>query len=254
MIFGMKINKLKKPALAVGCVAFWIIVWQILSTLSNKHLILKVPLPLDTFKVFIQICSSSDFWVIVLTTLCRIVLGFVFAVVLGILGSVLSSHSQIFKSFSSPILHLVRAVPVAAFIIVAWLWIPSKILPSFISFLMVFPIIWSHADAGLKSIDNNLIEMAKTFGMSKLDIIIKIKLPLVSPQLRTGCITGLGIAWKAGVAAEVISSPSGSIGALLSHAKTSINYEQVFAVTLMVVLLSLLLENLLKLIWKEQKQ
>jgi NitT/TauT family transport system permease protein len=94
--------------------------------------------------------------------------------------------------------------------------------------------------------------MAKTFGMSKFDVVFKIKLPLISPQLRTGCITGLGIAWKAGVAAEVISSPSGSVGALLSHAKTSINYEQVFAVTLMVVILSILLENLLKILWKEQ--
>jgi NitT/TauT family transport system permease protein len=90
--------------------------------------------------------------------------------------------------------------------------------------------------------------------MSKSNIAIKIKLPSISPQLREGCITGSGIAWKAGVAAEVITSPTGSIGSLLSHAKTSIDYNQVFAITLMVVILSLILENLLKLVWKEQKR
>jgi NitT/TauT family transport system permease protein len=253
MISGM-MNKFKKPALVVGSVAFWIIVWQLCGMSANQKLLLKIPLPLDTFKAFLVNCSSLDFWQIVLSTLCRIVFGFAFAVIVGLIGGVLADHFQWFKSLTSPLLHLVRAVPVAAFIVVAWLWISSRILPSFISFLMVMPIIWSHVDAGLNAIDNDLIEMASTFSMSKFKIATKIKLPLISPQLRTGCITGLGIAWKAGVAAEVISSPSGSIGALLSRAKTSINYEQVFAVTLMVVLLSLLLENLLKLVWREQKR
>lgn len=253
MISGMK-NKIKKPALAVGSILFWILFWHIGAAAANKKLMLKIPLPLDTFKAFIENCGSIDFWKIVASTLMHIVLGFLLAVIIGTLGGVTAGNSKLFKSFSQPILHLVRAVPVAAFIIVAWLWIPSKILPSFISFLMVLPIIWSHVDAGLASIDNRLVEMAGVFGMPKLKIIVKIKLPLISPQLRTGCITGIGIAWKAGVAAEVIASPTGSIGALLSAAKTSINYEQVFSITLMVVLLSILLENLLKILWREQKR
>ena len=215
---------------------------------------LKIPLPADTLRAFSENCTEPDFWLTVGASLAHILAGFLSAVVFGILFGVLSNQSLFFKSLFAPLLHIIRAVPVAAFIIVAWLWIPSKILPSFISFLMVLPIIWSHTEAGLHSIDEKLIEMAKVYGMKKAGITVKIKLPMISPQLRTGCITGLGIAWKAGVAAEVISNPSGSIGALLSAAKTQINYEQVFAVTLMVILLSLLLEVLLKLIWKEQKR
>lgn len=247
-------NKIKKPALAVGSIIFWIIVWHIGASAANNKLLLKIPLPLDTFKAFWVNCASLEFWIIVAATILHIILGFLTAVVLGIIGGILSEHSPLFKSLSSPVLHVIRTVPVAAFIIVAWLWIPSKILPSFISFLMVLPIIWSHVDAGLASIDKRLIEMAKVYGMPKVSIIFKIKLPLILSQIRTGCITGLGIAWKAGVAAEVISSPSGTIGALLSASKASIDYEQVFAVTLMVVVLSLLLEYLLKLLWKEQKR
>lgn len=252
-ISGMS-KKLKKPALAVGSIVFWIIVWHIGAVLANSKLLIKIPLPSETFKVFIENCSNADFWKIVLSTLLRIVAGFLTAVLIGTVGGLLAGHSQIFKSFSSPALHMVRAVPVAAFIILAWLWIPSKFLPSFIAFLMVMPIIWSHIEAGLKGIDEKLIEMAEVYGMSKFEVLSKIKLPLILPQLRTGCITGLGIAWKAGVAAEVISSPSGSMGALLSAAKSNINYEQVFAVTLMIVILSILLENILKFVWKEQKR
>jgi NitT/TauT family transport system permease protein len=253
MISGMK-NKIKKPVLVAGSIAFWIIIWYLVATIVNRKLLLKIPLPTDTFIAFIENCTNAQFWLAVATTLEHIVIGFLSAVIIGLIGGIIAGHSRVFEIFSSPLLHMVRAVPVAAFIIVAWLWIPSKILPSFISFLMVLPIIWSHVDAGLSCVDEKIVEMAKVYGLSKLDIIKKIKLPLIAPQIRTGCITGLGIAWKAGVAAEVITSPTGSMGALLSHAKTSINYEQVFAVTLMVVILSIILENLLKLLWKEQKR
>lgn len=253
MIFGMN-NKIKKPAFAVGSILFWIIVWHIGASEANKSLMLKIPLPSDTFRAFFENCTDANFWLTVAASLVHILAGFSVAVFLGILCGILSFQSLFFKGLSAPLLHIIRTVPVAAFIIVAWLWIPSKLLPSFISFLMVLPIIWSHTEAGLNSIDEKLVEMAKVYGMPKIKITLKIKLPLIMPQLRIGCITGLGIAWKAGVAAEVISNPSGSIGALLFAAKTEINYEQVFAVTLTVVILSLLLEILLKLIWKEQKR
>ena len=134
------------------------------------------------------------------------------------------------------------------------LWIPSRILPSFVSALMVFPIIWSHVDAGLAAVDERLTEMASVFGMKEREIMWKIRFPLMAPTLRTGCLTGIGIAWKSGIAAEVICSPTGSIGSMLQGAKAAIDYERVFAVTMMVVLLSLLFENVLKLVWKEQKR
>ncbi len=249
-----KLGKFKSLALKAAAVVFWIAVWHIGASAVNKNLMVKIPLPLETFEAFFENCTQLYFWQTVGTTLLNIIAGFLFAVVFGILGGLLAGHSKIFKAFSSPVIHLVRAVPVAAFIIVAWLWIPSRALPPFISFLMVMPIIWSHTQAGLEGIDEKLIEAARVYGISKKDIVLKIKLPLISVQLRTGCITGLGIAWKAGVAAEVISTSTGSLGALLSSAKSGINYEQVFAVTLMVVILSVLLENVLKLVWKEQKR
>lgn len=247
-------NKFTKPALAVGSVIFWIILWHLGAVAVNKRLMLKIPLPAEAFSAFFDNCGNIQFWQTVLISVLHILTGFLFAVIIGIAGGILSHRFFIFKSLSAPLLHLTRTVPVAAFIILAWLWIPSGILPSFISFIMVLPIIWSHTDAGLKATDEKLIEAAMVFGMSKTDIIFRVRLPLMSPQFRAGCITGLGIAWKAGVAAEVISSPTGSLGAMLSSAKSGINYEQVFAVTLAVVLLSLFFENLLKLVWREQKR
>jgi NitT/TauT family transport system permease protein len=252
-VSGMSVKK-QKPALAAGSVLFWIVLWHFGAAAINKKLILKIPLPLETFKEFVNSCGEVSFWKTVGVSVLHILLGFVIGAVLGVVFGLLSEKYYVFRVFTSPVHHLIKTVPVAALIILAWLWIPSSVLPSFISFLMVLPIVWSHTSSGVAAIDNKLVEMARVYSLSKKDIFFKIKLPLVSPFLRTGCITALSIAWKSGVAAEVISSPTGTLGALLNGAKTSIDYTRVFSVTLTVVLLSVIFETILKILWKEQKR
>lgn len=246
-------NRIKKLLLSAAAVLFWILVWSVLAFFANQKLLLKIPMPLDTLKAFCVGITTSRFWEAVTSSLLHIVSGFLFAVALGVLVGMLCGSNNLFKTFCSPLLHLIRSVPVAAFIFLAWLWVPNSILPSFISFLTVFPIVCSHIESGLSAVDNRLTEMASVMGMSRMGIIKNIKLPTVLPFLRTAMITGLGFAWKSGVAAEVICNPTGSIGALLSAAKLTIDYTEVFAVTLTIVLLSLLLENIIKLVWREKK-
>ncbi|MBO4338369.1 MAG: ABC transporter permease subunit [Clostridia bacterium] len=252
-VSGMQAKKLK-PALAAGSVVFWIAVWHFGASAINRSLILKIPLPYETLLEFLLECKTLSFWHTVLVSVLHILAGFLAGALLGVLFGFLSEKYYLFRVFSSPVHRLVKTVPVAALIILAWLWIPSSVLPSVISFLMVLPIVWSHTSSGIAAIDEKLVEMARVYSKTDREIFFEVKLALVSPFLRTGCITALSIAWKSGVAAEVISSPTGSLGALLNGAKTSINYPQVFAVTLTVVLLSAALEGILKLLWKEQKR
>ncbi len=246
-------NNLKKTFLAAGSILFWVLLWHIAASYANKNLLIKIPLPLDTVKEFLVCAKLSEFWVNVGNSLLHVVGGFLAAVILGLICGMLSGNSPFFKALTSPITHLIRAVPVAAFIILAWLWIPSGLIPTFIAFLMVFPIVWMQVETALLSVDKRLVEMAKVMGMDKRGIIKNIKIPTVAPAFRNACITGLGFAWKSGVAAEVICNPTGSIGAMLAHAKSNVEYNRVFAVVLTVVLLSLVLENIIKLVWREPK-
>lgn len=233
---------------------FWVAVWHVGAALANRTLLLKIPLPWETLRTFLRLCGEGGFWRAVGSSVGHILWGFLSAAALGTVGGVASNASGWFRRLAAPLLRLIRTVPVAAFILLAWLWIPSRILPSFVSALMVLPIVWSHVDAGLAAVDERLPEMARVFGMSRRQVLLYVRLPLMAPALRTGCLTGVGIAWKAGIAAEVICNPTGSIGALLQGAKVAIDYERVFAVTLMVVLLSVLFEYALKLAWKEQRR
>jgi len=246
-------NKVKKIISSIAAVVFWIAVWHILGIIANKNLLLKIPLPYDAVKAFVEAAGEAEFWQAVGTSLWHIAAGVVAALIIGGALGMLSGNVSFSKTLLSPLIHLIRSVPVAAFIILAWLWVPNAILPSFISFLMVFPIVFTHVEAGLLSVDNRLIEMARVMGMSRFGIIKNIKVPTVLPHLRIAAVTGLGFAWKSGVAAEVICNPTGSIGALLSDAKIVIDYPRVFAVTLTIVILSLILENIIKLLWREKK-
>ena len=246
--------KLKKALFTAGSIVFWVLLWHIAATFANKNLLFKIPLPLDTLREFLVCIKLPEFWGNVGTSLWHIVSGFVLAVVLGFICGLLSGSSTFFATLTAPLTRLIRAVPVAAFIILAWLWIPSEVIPAFIAFLMVFPIVWSHVETGLLSVDKRLVEMARVMGMDKKGIIKNITVPAVMPQFRVSCITGLGYAWKSGVAAEVICNPTGSIGAMLSNAKSNLEYARVFAIVLTVVLLSLVLENAIKVFWKEGRR
>ena len=221
-------DNLKKISASAVSVIFWVLLWHIAAKIANTRLLFKIPLPIDTVKELAISISEPIFWQAVGNSLWHIVCGFVLAVFFGLIFGMLSGNSKIFNIMTSPLSRLIRSVPVAAFIILAWLWIPSTAIPSFISFLMVFPIVWVQVETALLSVDNKLIEMASVMGMSYKDIVLNIKLPCVLPALRNSCITGLGFAWKSGVAAEVICNPTGSLGALLSNAKSNLEYQNCF--------------------------
>ena len=73
----------------------------------------------------------------------------------------------------------------------------------------------------------------------------RIYVPSILPYFMAGCTTGLGLAWKAGVAAEVLAMPRNSIGLQLYNAKVYLETSDLFAWTLVIILLSMLLEKLL---------
>lgn len=226
----------------------WVLVWQFLSMLIANNLIL--PSPISTIASFFKLANTKEFYISVLISLLRIITGFVIGALCGFFGGTLAAKNNIFKDFTAPVLQMIRAVPVASFIILAFFWFKSTILPVFITFLMVVPIVWSATETAILNVDIKYIEMGKVFGLSNLKIFLKIKLPLIFPAVISACLTSLGFAWKSGIAAEVICKPQNSLGGLLETSKTHLEISEVFALTAVVALLSLLLEISLKKIFR----
>ena len=108
-----------------------------------------------------------------------------------------------------------------------------------ISFLMVLPVLYANTLGGIRAADAQLLEMAQVFRIPAARRVRYVYLPQVLPYFRSACQAALGLCWKAGIAAEVIGMPDGSIGERLQQAKVYLNTPDLFAWTLVIVLVSL---------------
>ena len=239
-------NKINKVLRIILAIAFWIVIWEAASLLINDNLKLFLPSPTAVIITFFRLMTEFMFWKAVLLTLFRIVFGFTCGVIGGLIFGILTSNIKIFDILISPAMRIVRAVPVVSFIILAYLFINVNYLPIFISFLMVMPLVWQTVNDELTNFDTDLSEMAKIFNITGFKNLYYIKLTTISNKVITTMISGIGLAWKSGVASEVLCTPEISLGRNLYRAKGNINYDEVYAITLTVVILSILIEYLIK--------
>ncbi len=231
----------KRILTGLAAAAFWLAVWQGIAMLVAQELL--VPAPLVVLKTLFRLLSSPLFWQATGFSLLRVVSGFLAALVVGCAAALLTTRFSIARILLSPLLKIIRAAPVASFIILALVWVQTNWLPGFIAFLMVVPVVWNNLENGIRSIDGNLLEMAKVFHMGWIKTLIRVRIPAVMPYFLAACTTGLGFAWKSGIAAEIICRPALSIGRQLQDAKVYLETAEVFAWTAVAVALSILLEK-----------
>ena len=222
----------------------WLAIWQAVAIIISAEII--IPTPLSTLKALLSLAKTNKFYLAILLSLLRICTGFVAGVVVGFIGALLSDKFGLFSVIFSPVLKVIKAVPVASFIILAFYWFESSWLPVFICFLMVMPMIWSSVETALKGIDKKYLELAQVYRLDRIKTFFNIKLPFILPTFITTTLTALGFAWKSGIAAEVISKPTLSLGGMLQDAKIYISTPEVFAITSVVAIFSILLEKLVK--------
>ena len=240
---------LKKALWSAASVAFWILLWHF-EYLAVGQTIL-VPSPLSVFKRLFELCAESSFWLSVATSLLSVISGLFLGTVLGIILAVLTAKSPLLKNLFSPVLHVIKATPVASFIILAILWLSVENVPAFTAMLIVLPTVWANTEKGILSVDNDLLQMGKAFGLSAKEIFARITVPSVKPFFTAALNSAVGMAWKAGIAAEVICPHGKSMGAALHDSKIYFETVDTFAWTVAVIILSVALEKAL--LWMTSK-
>ena len=225
----------------VVAIIFWLGVWSFTAWRLDQPLLL--PMPHRVAVRLWELMRTAGFWSTVGASLLRVLSGLVLAVVLGCVLAVLTERYEWLNALLSPLLSLIRSVPVASFILLAVLWMGRDRVPVFIVVLMALPVVWSNVAAGIHTTDPALLEMARAYGFSRWRQLRRIWLPSVMPQFLSACRTALGLSWKAGVAAEVLTVPAQSIGRMLYTTKLNLEVEELFAWTAVVVVLSLIIEQ-----------
>ena len=211
-------NGTKYTGIRILAVLFWIAIWQFASMYLKQEILLASPV--SVVRKLFELIFSGNFWQSVGFSFVRIVTGFLLAVFLGIFLAVLAYWSKTVEILTAPVIAVVKSTPVASFIILCLIWIPSKNLSVFISFLMVLPVIYTNILEGIRQTDRKIL-----------------------PYFLSACRLSLGMCWKAGVAAEVIGVPSGSIGEKLYNAKIYLNTPDLFAWTIVIIVISFVFEK-----------
>jgi NitT/TauT family transport system permease protein len=225
-------------------VLFWLAAWHIAALLVGREIILASPGRVAA-RLF-ELAQTAAFWRSVAHTLARIACGFALAGLLGVALAALSAWKGFVFALVRPLISLVQSTPVASFTIIALIWVRASNLSVLVSFLMSLPIFYTGTLEGIRRVDGRLLEMARLFEIPRVRRFAAIYVPGVRPFLLSAATGALGIAWKAGVSAEVIGLPSGSVGQRLQQAKLYLETADLFAWTAVIVMLSASMEALLR--------
>ena len=235
----MKQTKKCRAGLLAAAV-FWLAVWQAAAMAIGQEVFLVSPI--QAAGTLMELLPQADFWQRVGFSAGHILLGFALGVVVSVLLAAAAERWAWVDTLLAPVIQLVKATPVASFIILALVWVSGRSLSILISFLMV--LLYSAVRTGIESADVQLLEMAQVFHLPLARRVKAIWLPAILPAFRQGCSVALGICWKSGVAAEVIGLPDGSIGDALYRAKITLSTGELFAWTFVIILLSAGFEKL----------
>ncbi len=245
-------NKILNWILKIGLpLVFWIGLWEVLSLLVSDRLKLFLPGPIQVFAKWFTVGFTPTYLEMAGITLLRILAGFLLGVIVGFLLGLLTHGLKFMDYIFAPAMKVVRSVPVVSFIILAFLFVNVNNLPIVISFLMVVPLIWQNVHDSLANIDKELDAVSRLYNVGRIKTLVQVKLPQILPEFFSSCVSALGYAWKAGVAAEVLCTPTKSLGHIIYSAKAALNFDEVYAATLTVVLFSIIIEVLLKYICKK---
>ena len=188
---------------------FWLGAWQLAAWGVGRELLL--PGPGAVVRSLISLAGTADFYLSAGATLWRVFLGLAWGTAAGTALAFLTHFFPWADAIASPAVRVVRATPVVSFILLVYLWVARSAIPWVIAGLMVLPVVWGSLTAGLDSMDGKLLEMGRAYRFSRWKLLRLIYLPALRPHFSAGLLTAFGLAWKSGVAAEVLCPPSRAI-------------------------------------------
>lgn len=227
-------------------IAGWLVIWQLLAFKLDNRILLTGPI--EVLRTLYADIQTAVFWRTCLNSLGHILAGFGLAFFMAAVLGILSGFCGLLEEILSPVIQFMKAVPVASIVVLVLIWTGSKNLAVIVVFLMVFPIIYFGFLSGIKNVDPKKLEMTEVFRFTWINRMIYLYRPALMPFVLAACKSALGMSWKAGVAAEVIGVPDHSIGERIYLSKIYLDTAELFAWTLVVILLSVLFEHLVLLL------
>ena len=240
-----------KHKIKIWAVIFWLLVWEILSLWIDNRIFLVSPI--EVLIRMKDLILTSSFWFSVLTSLFKIVGGFLSAYLLAMISAFLAYRHKRLEELITPLVLIIKSIPVASFVILVLLWTASKNLAIVIAFLMVYPIVYENCLKGLNNIAKEKLELDHAYRLSNYARYRYIYLEGLLPFLESSLYIAIGLAFKAGIAAEIIGLPEYGLGTLLYESKLYFATSDLFSYTIVIIIISLFTQKIFLYLFKIMK-
>ena len=244
-------SKTERRLLGILSAAIFLVIWKIASFRIGTDIIL--PAPETVLLRLLQIIISPEFRQAVGATSLRTLYGLAISFILGFSAGIACGMNRRADALLSPIIAIARTTPVMSVILLAMIWFKTDMVPVFVGILMIFPILTVNVRQGVKGVDKKLLEMGEVYGLNRLEVLREITIPSVVPFVLAGLRSGIGIAWKVVIAAEVLSQPVHAIGTGLQFSQMNLETAEVMAWTVTAVVLSWICESILDIFIKRRR-
>jgi sulfonate transport system permease protein len=222
-----------------------IVAWQIASSLgwmSTRVL----PAPLAVITAAWTLAESGELWVHVQVSAVRALSGLAIGGGLGLLLGLLTGSVRFFETLLDSTIQMVRNIPALAMIplVILWFGIDESAKLFLIAVSVFFPI-YLNTFHGIRNVDPGLIEMGRTYGLTRWQLYTQIILPGALSSILVGLRFSLGLMWVILIVAETISAQAG-IGYLTMNAREFLQTDIVLVGILLYALLGKLADMFAK--------
>ena len=222
------------PGWGIVPVVIFLAIWEIVARLNLIPGQFSFP-PLSAVVIeFYYLTANGILGENFLSSLIRVLIGLCAGSITGIAMGIIMGWRESINKTLHPIISLFYPIPAIGWLPLLMLWIGiNEMLPITIIFVCsFFPVLYNTV-TGIRSVNKDYIQAARTLGASDTRILATVAIPLALPNIFTGLRLGAGMAWRVIVAAEMVAIPTG-IGALLIQAESLIRID-IIIVCLMVL-------------------
>jgi NitT/TauT family transport system permease protein len=240
----MKASTIRNSLLVLSSAVVLVLLWKLLALAIGAEIIL--PAPEAVARDLIAAMQGAGFLAAVTGTVIRGLASFFVSCALGLIVGLLAGFSGTVYWLVQPLLTVVRSIPVMSVILLALIWFRADLVPVFVGFLMAFPIICGNVIAGIRSVDQELLEMAGIYRVPARRILFEVQLPSMVPFLSSGLSTAMGITWRVIIAAEVLSQPAAGLGTQMQMARIYLDTAHLFSLSAIILVIGFFFETLLR--------
>ncbi|HPK29136.1 MAG TPA: hypothetical protein PLQ55_04055 [Bacilli bacterium] len=220
-----------------------ILLWIIISALHQNDIIF--PGIISTLKVFFSLFQRGPTYFILLNTIGGLILVLVLSFLTALILSLISLKFPTFKSYITPFLALFKIIPVPALLIVFLVNFKQSFIPFLLTYIVLLPLVYDGLYGAFISINKDLIDELKITSKLNLLMIFKIYIPIVSKQVISTLLQALGLGLKVKVMSEFIAEAPNTIGYELSYGRATLSMDIVFAWSLILIVIVVILDAVL---------